>query len=106
MDMFLKYQWPGNVRELENAVERAVILLRGDHVTEKELPLSITEPYQQEDGPVSTPAPSIGNRSLEDVEREAILEALDEAGGNKSKAARKLGITRKTLHSKLKKYGK
>jgi DNA-binding NtrC family response regulator len=43
MDILLKYEWPGNVRELENAVERAVILLTGDHVTEKQLPLNMVK---------------------------------------------------------------
>ncbi|HHP7233584.1 MAG TPA: sigma-54-dependent transcriptional regulator [Desulfobacterales bacterium] len=104
MDMLLKYEWPGNVRELENAVERAVILLTGDHVTEKQLPMSITRALEDE-----TPAPSqldlSRTRPLEEIEKDAILAALEAAGGNKSEAARRLGITRKTLHKKLKRYG-
>jgi len=108
MDMLLKYDWPGNVRELENAVERAVILLTGDLISEKELPLSITGAYY---GPVVPAAaipgalPDTEPRPLDEVEKEAILAALEAAGGNKSEAARRLGINRKTLHKKLKSYG-
>ncbi len=108
MDMLLKYNWPGNVRELENAVERAIILLTGDLISEKELPLSVTRSYQ---GTPDTPgeireAPSTKPlRSLDEIEKEAILAALEAAGGNKSEAARRLGINRKTLHKKLRSYG-
>jgi two-component system response regulator HydG len=105
MDMFLKYHWPGNVRELENAVERAVILGLGDYITEKELPLRIAKAYphaEEIDGPQTV---SKEPQSLEEAEKAAVLAALNTAGGNKSETARLLGITRKTLHKKLKKYG-
>ncbi|BBO73941.1 acetoacetate metabolism regulatory protein AtoC [Desulfosarcina widdelii] len=106
MDMLLKYDWPGNVRELENAVERAVILLTGDHITEKQLPLNIVRKYPELDrsGASASPPPD-GTRSLEEIEREAITATLQATDGNKSEAARRLGITRKTLHNKLKSYG-
>jgi two-component system response regulator HydG len=105
MDMFLKYDWPGNVRELENAVERAVILGPGDYITEKELPLSMTKAYPHPEEIERTPKVSKKPQSLAKVEKEAVLAALEAAGGNKSKTARILGITRKTLHKKLQKYG-
>jgi len=105
MDMFIKYDWPGNVRELENAVERAVILGPGDYISEKELPLSITRAYPHGEEIDRDPAVSKEPQSLEEVEKEAVLAALEAAGGNKSETARKLGITRKTLHKKLQKYG-
>jgi two-component system response regulator HydG len=106
MEMLLKYEWPGNVRELENAVERAVILLTGEHVTEKQLPLNIVKQYGGSDGSTpSSPPPADGTRSLEEVEKEAILATLKATGGNKSECARRLGITRKTLHNKLKSFG-
>ncbi len=105
MDMLLKYPWPGNVRELENVVERAVILLPDEHVTEKELPTTVTESYSEESDWVSPPSPVAVNRPLEEVEREAILATLEDCGGNKSETARRLGINRKTLHKKLKDYG-
>lgn len=105
MDMLLKYDWPGNVRELENAVERAVILLPGDYITEKELPLSISRSYPVEKSR-ETPQIAISEpRSLEAIEKEAVLSALTASGGNKSEAARMLGINRKTLYKKLKNYG-
>ena len=106
MDMLIKYPWPGNVRELENAVERAVVLLFGSYVSERELPLAVTQAYEQEDDaePSALSVPLEG-ATLEDVEREAILRMLDSVGDNKSEAAKRLGISRKTLHTKLKRYG-
>jgi two-component system response regulator HydG len=106
MDMLLKHDWPGNVREVENTVERAVILLTGDHITEKQLPLTIVQKYSESRGQ-RTPAPpaSKSSRSLEDIEKEAIVATLEATGQNKSEAARRLGISRKTLHNKMKSYG-
>ena len=105
MDILLKYDWPGNVRELENAVERSVILLNGDYITEKELPLNITQTYSEESNWVAAQPVKAEPRPLEEVEKEAILAALEASGGNKSETARRLGINRKTLHKKLKNYG-
>ncbi len=98
MDRLVKHSWPGNVRELENAVERAVVLLVGEYIGERELPPALSDQV----GPHS--ASSLAGLTLEELERQAILEALDAAGGNKSEAARRLGITRKTMHAKLLKY--
>ncbi|MDY0096679.1 MAG: sigma 54-interacting transcriptional regulator, partial [Candidatus Vecturithrix sp.] len=72
MDMLLKYAWPGNVRELENTIERAVILLPDNHITEKELPSNITETYAEKRDWMTTPASVVANRSLEEIEKEAI----------------------------------
>jgi two-component system response regulator HydG len=105
MDMLLKYAWPGNVRELENVIERAVILLPDEHITEKELPSNITDSYAEKSDWVIPPAPVTANRSLEEIEKQAILATLEDSGGNKSETARRLGINRKTLHKKLKDYG-
>jgi two-component system response regulator HydG len=105
MDMLLKYGWPGNVRELENTIERAVILLPDEHITEKELPPTITGTYDDEcPQPAPLPAAAV-NRPLDEIEKEAILATLEASGGNKSETARRLGINRKTLHKKLKDYG-
>lgn len=100
MDRMLKHSWPGNVRELENAVERAVVLALGEYIGERELPPALS-------GGPDEPRTGGGfaNLTLEELERAAILDALEAAGGNKSEAARRLGITRKTMHSKLAKYG-
>lgn len=104
MDMLIHYDWPGNVRELENAVERAVILMSGDYITEKQLPLNIVQQYQP-DEEIPLPLSSDGQLSLEEIEKQAILATLQATGGNKSETSRRLGITRKTLHNKLKNYG-
>ncbi len=108
LDLLLRYPWPGNVRELENSVERAVILLPGEYISEKELPLSISRIDAAENDVrkgTAPPAESAGRGSLEAIEKEAILAALNTAEGNKSQAARTLGISRKTLHNKLRNYG-
>lgn len=105
MDMMVNHDWPGNVRELENAVERAVILLTGDYITEKQLPISITQTDPGGNKRQLQQNTNTEVRSLEDIEKEAILAALEAVGGNKSETARKLGINRKTLHKKLKDYG-
>ncbi|MBP1000150.1 sigma 54-interacting transcriptional regulator [Serratia fonticola] len=99
MDMLLKYPWPGNVRELENSVERGVILLSGDFISEKELPLSISQCVDVQ--PDRRCSQAI--QPLEQVEKQAILAALEQTAGNKTEAAKQLGITRKTLLAKLQK---
>lgn len=105
MDMLVKYDWPGNVRELENAIERAVILLAGEHITEKQLPMNIVRKYSAQEMAVRPLAAcATGTRSLEEIEKEAILATLEATNGNKSETARRLGITRKTLHNKIKSY--
>ena len=102
MDAMLRYSWPGNVRELENAVERAVVLLFGSYVTERELPQAVTDAYTTEAAAPDVPTEA---GTLEDMERAFILRTLQESGDNKSEAAKRLGISRKTLHNKLKAYG-
>jgi len=107
MDLLIKYGWPGNVRELENAIERAVILTTGEFITDKHLPLTITRGETPAGGEGDTDSGSGAGepRSLEQIEKEAILSTLAATGGNKTETARRLGITRKTLHNKLKLYG-
>jgi two-component system, NtrC family, response regulator HydG len=106
MDMLVKYDWPGNVRELENAIERAIILAPGEHITEKQLPFAILEEFAGSEPLIlSKTEQNNGTKSLEEVEKEAIMATLSATNDNKSEAARRLGITRKTLHNKLKNYG-
>ncbi len=107
MDLLLRYSWPGNIRELENVVERSVILLQGDYVSVKELPRAIQNlgPEDEKDCGWDTREVFFREtKTLAQMERQAVLKALEEAGGNKSEAARLLGITRRTLKLKLRKY--
>lgn len=105
MDLLLKYSWPGNVRELENVMERSVILNQGDYVTVEELPLVIQKEVGGTGGECLALETAGSEMTLEDVERQVILKSLKETAGNKSETARRLGITRRTLQLKLKKYG-
>jgi len=103
MDRLLKYDWPVNVRELMNTVERGVVLSRSEYLDEGQMPLDLNSESSRNGMPgmetISEELP------LEEVEKATILKTLESAGGNKSETARRLGITRRTLHKKLKKYG-
>jgi two-component system, NtrC family, response regulator AtoC len=89
--------WPGNVRELANALERAAILAEGEVVHGSDLALpSVT--------PGDSAANGRGERTMADIEREAIRQALDEVHGNRRLAAERLGIGVRTLYEKLKRY--
>jgi two-component system response regulator HydG len=103
MDQLIRYDWPGNVRELMNAIERAVVLARTDYLDDQDF--SILQPLLQQSALVPSDFDNIDNIPLEEVEKAAILRMLESVAGNKSEAARRLGITRKTLHKKLKQYG-
>ena len=106
MDLLIRHDWPGNVRELMNAVERTVVLSRSDYLSEREFPMFAGTADKNSVVLGDTAIVEIsGNRPLEEVEKVTILETLKAAGGNKSETARRLGITRKTLHKKLKAYG-
>ena len=106
MDNLIHYDWPGNVRELMNAVERGVVLARSAYLDEADF-VFLTDSGLSADENLANPSNlSIeGDALLEEIEKTAILKTLEAAGGNKSEAARRLGITRKTLHKKLKAYG-
>ena len=103
MDRMIRYDWPGNVRELMNAVERAVVLSRGAYLSPEDLSIDADPAAPAAAGDRALPDP--GTRSLDEIERATILQTLEICAGNKSEAARRLGITRKTLHKKLKQYG-
>lgn len=104
MDTLIRYAWPGNVRELENVIERAVIMTMGEYISTRELPLSLSS--KENEAPIQpAQATALTGMSLDELERKAILATLEECEYNKSKTARKLGITRATLHNKLKRYG-
>jgi transcriptional regulator with PAS, ATPase and Fis domain len=95
LEMLVGYEWPGNVRELHNALERAAILCQGGLITGEHLSLRSSPSFA---APQRLP-------HLFDVERGAIEQMLHESNGNKSKTARRLGITRTQLYGRLRKYG-
>jgi DNA-binding NtrC family response regulator len=103
LDLLLRYRWPGNVRELRTAIEHAVVLSRGDNLTPRDLP-----PWVR-----NAPLPSglspreiLARKDLTvgEAEKELILLALKETEGNRTQAAKKLGMSRRNLHRKLREY--
>jgi transcriptional regulator with GAF, ATPase, and Fis domain len=112
----ITYDWPGNVRELENAIERAVIIASGRQIELEDLPDAMTKIALQERDRIKVErakAASEGRTttfqitvpsSMEEIERQAIEATLDYTDGDKSHAARALGIGRKTLYRKLEQY--
>ncbi len=101
MSCLLSYNWPGNVRELRNVLERSLILAENGLVTESSLPKELV--YRQPAGCDESHAGS--NNTLEDMEKDHILNMLSLYDGNRQKTAQALGIGRKTLYRKLEKYG-
>jgi transcriptional regulator with PAS, ATPase and Fis domain len=102
-ELLLNYDWPGNVRELENCMERAVALTRHDRIMPPDLPSKVRD-HQAKSVVVVTEDPE-DLPSLEDLERRYIGRVLEITGGNKSHAARILGVERRTLYRRLDKYG-
>jgi DNA-binding NtrC family response regulator len=100
-ERLLNYPWPGNVRELRNCMERCAVLARYDEVTVAELPPRVRDFEPQ----TVVLAHEGAHVPLAVVERQYILRVLDSVGGNKTLAARVLGVGRKTLYRKLEKYG-
>ena len=99
MHMLIRHCWPGNVRELENVIERAVILASGDMVTQEILPVSVRGEQFVRAG-TGTPLTVI-----EQLERDAIIQAMIACAGNRTMAAEQLGMSRRSLYNKLKEYG-
>ncbi len=100
MNCVLEYDWPGNVRELRTAIERGVVMSSGSKITLRDMPASIRQQTKPVAGLKGTQAGSELN--LQDTEQRIIMRALDESEGNVTEAARKLGISRRTVHRKLK----
>jgi len=106
MSYFVSYPWPGNIRELENLMERIVLLSRSDEVSLANLPENLRgQPAAEERLEAHRIALETEGMSLDAVEREMIVQALRKFDWNQSKAARSLGISRKTLMYRIAKYG-
>jgi DNA-binding NtrC family response regulator len=113
------YDWPGNVRELRHVIERAALLATGETIGPDDLPAEIAEPRERRAVPLGT-APAAGpalpttppvnatpaaGATLQDLERQRILEVLESVRWNRSRAAEKLGISPRTLYRRIKRYG-
>src|SRR5437762_1759687 len=101
--LMVDYSWPGNVRQLESAIERAILLCEGDQITIDDLPLEV----RQESRPVSEGAFKLPPEgiSFEDVERDLIMQAMEQTDYNITKSAKLLGLTFRTLQYRLEKFG-
>jgi Nif-specific regulatory protein len=101
IDLFKKYDWPGNVRELENTMERLVVMSKGSLITLSDIPMNIRNYSFRQRAQIKTEdkLPAI----VEEIERIKIMEALKKTGGNRSKAAKMLGITSRQIGYKIKK---
>jgi two-component system NtrC family response regulator len=106
-DLLMKYDYPGNVRELENIIERGVVITRESLITVKDLPLR-EEFHEPDDDAKDDDALRDGGAlrdALEELERKLLVEAMEKAGGQQAKAAESLGVNKRMLRYKLKKYG-
>jgi two-component system response regulator AtoC len=109
LEALVGYDWPGNVRELENVVHRAVVLARGEVITSNHIQFSgiHAQPDDELDGDVAAQVRRgmTLKQIVADAERAAIESALSQAGGNRSRAAKALGIYRRLLYAKLREFG-
>jgi DNA-binding NtrC family response regulator len=104
LNILMGYSWPGNVRELRNTIEKMVVLARGSRLTARDVPANIRDEVRQISGgavPVAAVAPG---SSLAEAEKAMIYAAIRKHNGNRTKAAESLGISRRTLHRKLRQY--
>jgi len=101
-DLLLKYDYPGNVRELENIIERAVVICRESVLSVEDLPFAEETIYHAERGRKES---GMLRGSIEELERNLIMDAMEKAGDHQTKAAELLGISERMLRYKLKKYG-
>ncbi|MGE5236806.1 MAG: sigma 54-interacting transcriptional regulator [Acidobacteriota bacterium] len=109
-EWLLEYPWPGNIRELRNAIERAILLCDGGLITREHLPAQVTRAGGgQTPGPLVSLDPAAplppGGVSLDELQRGLVERALRDARGNKSRAARLLGLSRAQLYSRIERYG-
>ncbi len=99
LEALLNFSWPGNVRELRTAIEHAVVLCRGERVSLRDLPPSVRG------GPsADTKMLQVKALTVKDAEKQLIVRALGEMDGNRTRAAQKIGMSRRTFHRKLHEY--
>ena len=101
MELLLRYHWPGNVRELRTAIEHAVVLCRTEKITPRDLPAALRAAAQT---PAESPGLLDSDFTVEEAEKQLIIRALKDTNGNRTLAAKKLGMSRRTLHRKLHLY--
>ncbi|MCB1076429.1 MAG: sigma-54-dependent Fis family transcriptional regulator [Verrucomicrobiae bacterium] len=99
-----RYDWPGNIRQLENVLERASAFCDGQCIAESDLPAELRDNGESTEGDGSDKL-NLANIPLRDLERAAVLQTLRAADGNKAEAARRLGVTEKSVYNKLKRFG-
>jgi DNA-binding NtrC family response regulator len=104
MEAMMAYRWPGNVRELRAAVEHAVVLCRGDRVGLRDLPASVRSGVPSLPEPQPREALEADGLTVKEAEKQLIIRALKAAEGNRTEAARQIGMSRRTLHRKLHAY--
>jgi DNA-binding NtrC family response regulator len=104
MDLLMRYTWPGNIRELRTAVEHAVVLCRSDTVQARDLPGSVRQNKGLAAERETRQLLAQDNLTVEEAEKQLIIRALKDAGGNRTLAAKKIGVSRRTLHRKLHTY--
>ena len=113
-ELLCAYPWPGNIRELENALEHAFVMCEGELIEPRDLPVAVqntraARPVPSNAAasagiPVQSPEPHAGAATLEELERQALVQALEATGYNHTQAAHRLGITRRTLGYRIDKY--
>ncbi len=103
LELLVNYSWPGNVRELRTAIEHAVVLCRSEKITARDLPPSVRRGAAAS---AADPARLLARNDLTvtEAEKQLIIRALKETGGNRTLAAQKIGMSRRTLHRKLHAY--
>jgi len=104
LEAILNYQWPGNVRELRTAIEHAVVLCRGERIAARDLPPSVRNRGSARGGSDAQRMFAEQDLTVKEAEKQLIIRALKEAKGNRTVAAAKIGMSRRTLHRKLHAY--
>ena len=102
-ELLRRHSWPGNIRELQNAIERGLITCEGTLVTAAHLAIPLPSEQTTPSAPSEAARPA-DSMPLDELERKAIVDALQRTHGHKARAARLLGLTRFQLYSRLKRY--